>query len=259
MIVFIICTILCLILLIFVITTTEWTVNLIREFVPSMQMFRHWNSTTKCFVTPHGDLIHLDPSDKVVCGMMRGGYEWEHFMQQYIARYASRDTISLDIGANIGVHAITMSKYSKHVIAFEPQPHVVELLRMNVGHLGNVEVQEMALGDTNTDVYLATAGNNVGNVCISQTRTARKAIQVTLDSLDIGPDVIGFMKIDIEGYEPQMLKGAMKTIQKHHPVIVLEDKNNSRSLLEAIGYTSQRISHHDYLLVWRQDKKHESK
>lgn len=241
-------------MLVFYLTTTEWTVNRFRELVPTLYMHLNWNSTKQSFTTPQGDLIRLDPSDKVVCGMMRGGHEWEYFMQQYIMRYASKDAISLDVGANIGVHAITMAKYSKRVIAFEPQPHVAQILRENVGHFGNVEVREVALGDTENDVYLEPAGDNVGNVAVSATRTARKATQITLDSLDFGPDVIGLMKIDIEGYEPQMLKGAMETIRKHKPVILLEDFVRSRSALEAIGYKSRRISRHDYLLVWRPSK-----
>jgi hypothetical protein len=60
---------------------------------------------------------------------------------------------------------------------------------------------------------------------------------------------IGLMKIDVEKHERECLAGAMATIARDRPVIILEDQVNAREALVPLGYRFHRISIADYLCL----------
>lgn len=72
-----------------------------------------------------------------------------------------------------------------------------------------------------------------------------KAKAVTIDSLNL--DSCDVIHLDIEGYETNALRGAMKTIQKYKPLIVLETWDND--LMASIGYTSYGFAGNDKVFV----------
>jgi len=123
------------------------------------------------------------------------------------------ESIVLDIGANIGIMTLIFAKRAKHVHAFEPAPRSLSLLRLNAPD--NCTVHPVAIGDQNGTVHFAEME------AFDMSHVADEGIEVpmrTVDSFGLKPD---FIKIDVEGYEPQVLRGAMSTL-KAGPIVMFE-------------------------------------
>jgi len=138
--------------------------------------------------------------------------------------------ICLDIGANIGNHSVAYSDCFAEVVAFEPNPVTRHLLNANVllNALGNVRVCDLALSDTQGQAVLSTSVGNLGKASLEETFDAASHQVATqtgdqfLQSLDLADRSIGFIKIDVEGHECQVLHGLSATIAHHCPVICIE-------------------------------------
>ena len=169
-------------------------------------------------------------------------------------------TTAIDGGANYGIMSYNLnSKFSK-IYAFEVDTPVRECLKKNVEkfQLDNVVVCDCGLSDKEELVALNYLKNTFGtyiNKEVSGTNICK-----TLDSFEL-PEV-GFIKLDCEGYEPYILKGAEQTIKKYKPVILMEEKNYSSryygeegnlavELLLAWGYTMEVSWPKDCVMVYR--------
>jgi FkbM family methyltransferase len=141
---------------------------------------------------------------------------------------ANKNKISIDIGANLGLFTFYLQKYSKYVYAFEPNPYPLRNLKNLVNK--NTEVIPIAIG--NKDGYLdffipknkkgwssngASLKEKEINLGIKHNVVSRK-----LDSLEINN--VGLIKIDVEGFEKQVLEGASKTINDFKPNLIIENE-----------------------------------
>ena len=135
-------------------------------------------------------------------------------------------TTAIDGGAHYGIMSYNLnSKFSK-IYAFEVDIPVRECLKKNVEkfQLDNVVVCDCGLSDKEELVALNYLKNTFGtyiNKEVSGTNICK-----TLDSFELTE--VGFIKLDCEGYEPYILKGAEQTIKKYKPVILMEEKNFSK-------------------------------
>ncbi len=138
----------------------------------------------------------------------------------------------LDVGANFGWYSIHFSNWvgqSGKVFAFEPVPEIYEELTSNIklNFCQNITVFNCALGNQNESVLFNVSEFEGGSGASSENLKFGKKIKVSkhkLDDLmnDQNLDNIDFLKIDIEGGELNMLKGAEKLIEKYKPKILLE-------------------------------------
>ena len=145
---------------------------------------------------------------------------------KYLDQYLNNESIVLDIGANIGNHSIYWGKITnvKKVHSFEPIKSTYEKLKTNV-QINNLEdkvkIYNYGVGKShckaNIDYYDET---NCGASTIAISQDGNIEI-ITIDSLDI-KDKISLIKIDTEGFELDVLKGAIKTINKYKPIIYVE-------------------------------------
>ena len=134
-------------------------------------------------------------------------------------------TVVLDVGANIGNHSIYFSSKFNKVFAFEPNADVYELLKFNASQRQNVFPSMIGLGDVEGDFVLKEISGNLMASWIDKNSdlTDRKTYQIkikTLDKLNI-PEV-KFIKIDVEGYEIEVLKGGVDLISRDQPIILFE-------------------------------------
>lgn len=159
-----------------------------------------------------------------------------------LAEKAGRDKLVLDIGANIGAIAQALEVSGFTVEAFEPQPEVHELLKQNMkGKAHNVALASKA-GTTVMPNLDYAAVNNFGGISINTASKSRGAIKVpvaTLDSFNF--QNVGLMKIDVEGFEEEVLKGGVETIARCSPLMYVEDDRVQKSaslhkLLKDLGY-----------------------
>ena len=169
-------------------------------------------------------------------------------------------TTAIDGGANYGIMSYNLnSKFSK-IYAFEVDIPVRECLKKNVEkfQLDNVVVCDCGLSDKEELVALNYLKNTFGtyiNKEVSGTNICK-----TLDSFELTE--VGFIKLDCEGYEPYILKGAEQTIKKYKPVILMEEKNYSKryygeegnlavDLLLAWGYTMEVSWPKDCVMIYK--------
>jgi FkbM family methyltransferase len=137
-----------------------------------------------------------------------------------------QDTI-VDVGAYIGLYAIAFASRAGtkgHVIAIEPDPGNADLMAANVkvNHLHNLQIMRVAAGEQSGEVLFAALNNSISHVAATghhnpnlpagaQSRGNLTVPMVTLDVLLAGQR-IDFMKIDVEGFEEPVLKGAQSLL-----------------------------------------------
>lgn len=129
------------------------------------------------------------------------------------------------------------------------------MMKRYVSDASKIHFHHTGLGET-TDTRYTKPG--VGRVKANErTSTSNLAVPiVTLDSFELFSEV-DFIKMDVEGYEPLVIKGATKTICSSWPVILCEINRGdftARTLLESLGYKCVDVYHkqgkpHDYLFV----------
>lgn len=144
----------------------------------------------------------------------------------------------LDIGTNVGFTVLKLANaaWRGKVIGFEPDPttfsHCSHNLSLNKGT--NATIMNLALGSSDAELWLEvrSPGNLGGNRIIPAAEERNGVARVPvrrLDSIfaDLGMERLDLVKIDVEGYELQTLKGAEKTLRKFNPILFIEvDENN---------------------------------
>ena len=158
-----------------------------------------------------------------------------HAPTDLILGLVPRGRNAVDVGANRGVYTCWMAKRAVAVDAFEPQPALADYIRR--AHLRNVRVFETALSDhegsarflvpaDDGQARLASVDRDAAMLPIAERDLEVKeelGVQMrTLDSFRLQD--VGFLKIDVEGHELAVLRGAAETIARCRPVIFVESE-----------------------------------
>lgn len=159
-----------------------------------------------------------------------------------------KDALALDIGANIGNHSLFFSRYFGSVCAFEPNQRTFDLLSFNSKSVDNVTPFKFGLGDVEGVFALNENPNNMGSSSIkysdfSQSRRVDISVK-RLDDIELPAAEINFVKIDVEGFESNVIKGGLGVLKKSQPLIIFEQhasefENGSTEaidLLKSLGY-----------------------
>ncbi len=143
-----------------------------------------------------------------------------------------RNAQALDVGANIGLTTLALAQLATTVHAFEVVPGTFELLETNVSNSGvaNVSLHDFGLGDVSATVSLNRSAADRSGAYISKEAPPthghlREAGRVeVLDAVapSFGPDRVGLIKIDVEGFEVPVLRGARGLLDRDRPVVLLE-------------------------------------
>jgi FkbM family methyltransferase len=157
---------------------------------------------------------------------------------------ADKNKLSLDIGANVGAIAQMFEYYKYPCVAFEPQPEIHKLLVKNF----KGETHNCALGSAEGTAQMPRlrygARYNYGGMSLN-TRTELGSYPVPVKTLDsFNFENVGFIKIDVEGWEEEVLKGAVETINKYKPVMYIEDDRREKSdslrkFITSLGYSME--------------------
>lgn len=157
-----------------------------------------------------------------------------HFEPEFwlVARYCNPKCTAVDVGANIGEYSYYMARYARDVVAFEPNAALMPALRRRVPR--NVRIENVALSRSdsvaelrvvtdNTGVATIEPRNALGMIADRSTVEARRVETRTLDSFAISD--ISFIKIDVEGHEQAVIDGALATLLKCRPVLLIESED----------------------------------
>jgi FkbM family methyltransferase len=167
----------------------------------------------------------------------------------------SRPGNFIDIGSCMGNHTLFFSRIAKIVYSFEPclPRFVTQYYNIRLNGIKNVKLFNCALGNENKIVYLDyKLGNiiktqfpikgkdfeyvsNYGNSMVSNSETENVCIMKKLDDFNI--EDVSVIKIDVEWYEVEVLKGALNTLRKYKPDIYVEiaDEKNLKDILDVIA------------------------
>lgn len=168
----------------------------------------------------------------------------------------------IDIGANFGVYSVYVSKnfLNSKIHSFEPLPETYGILEQNISHndCKNIKANNKGLSFKKDELYF-TNDQYAGNHIVMNPKNTNNLTKVDVEILDDyvmtnGIDKVHFIKCDVEGAERLVLQGAKNTIEKHHPIILIEiydgwtqrfghSANDVISYLLNFGYKVKMINH----------------
>ena len=189
-------------------------------------------------VEPGVNLL-LDPEDLISQEILITG-AWQPPVWRSIANGLSAGAVFLDVGAHIGYETIKASVIvgqSGRVVSFEPNPGTLEQLRGNVvaSHAATVIIEPIACTDKEQmlTLYDSTSEGNSGSSSLSLAN-ADEAGRGSLPSYtvrgrpiddvvrELGLTRLDVIKVDVEGAEYLVLRGARETLLRFHPKLVME-------------------------------------
>lgn len=178
-------------------------------------------------VNLNGKDVALLEGDKYVSKWAQemGRLDHDQNMLPYVLPIIKEGDTVMDVGAFIGDHTIAYAKkagVSGRVIAFEPNHESFECLKFNMKEFENAELRKEALSDEVCRVRINEVEENAGRANVEKSKKGIKC--VTIDSLNL--DKLDFIKIDAEGFEHKILKGAEETIKRLKPIMLIEIVND---------------------------------
>ncbi|MDE2462138.1 MAG: FkbM family methyltransferase [Alphaproteobacteria bacterium] len=181
----------------------------------------------------------------------RDGHEGE---LRLLSSIVPRDRVAIDVGANRGNYTFFLSRLAHQTIAYEPSPPMARFVRE--ARLPKVEVREAGVSDrSGTLTYCVPLNRHgrpqynigyLGSGLPADTKGVELPVRVVrLDDENL--DHVGFIKIDVEGHEFQVIEGAVKLLNRCRPNLLVEilegrgdreqiARNRTVCLLDRLGY-----------------------
>jgi len=201
-----------------------------------------------------GAWLFVPPDDCIGAAVHSFG-DVDHKVTWVSQRILRPGDAALGIGANLGLVAIAMADAvgtRGHFEAFEPKPRFAELARRSAepNRFDQLTLHEVALGRTNAGLTLDIPNENMARASIGRSQGADEAMQVlqrqageVLEDLALGP--IRLIKMDVEGYETEIIAGAEGYLRRNPPNEILFEINEYHGAfgeqelviqLNALGY-----------------------
>jgi FkbM family methyltransferase len=203
-------------------------------------------------VTRHGLRFRLRPGHY---------FQWHHLFKRHdavldVLRGRARGRrVFIDVGANIGLYSLVVRQAmctEGRVLSIEPSATTAATLREHVAWSAQpgVEVFECALSSKSGTAQLAERKDDWGKASLTRAETGQTRSTVrtrTLDELvrETGLELVDLIKIDVEGHELEVLKGAKDTIERFLPTIVIEYSPqwmSEAAIAEMTGYLERLVS-----------------
>ena len=226
--------------------------------------------TVLAYNTPNGNFVPYE-NDYIITGWLRGNHIFdESLVNKCLKNIIKKSKHILDIGANIGCHAVSYAKFNPNasIIAFEPQKEIFEKLCINkqINNLDNLVCANYSVGHVASMVSMnpplqTPDGTNYAGTGLGE--GGEQTQMITIDSLNL-PGV-DFIKMDVQGSEGLVIMGARETIRKYKPTIFFEHddthvkpehvglENIPTPFFElvALGYnTFTYLGEHNYITHW---------
>ncbi len=185
------------------------------------------------FINFHDEQLYFEPAVASSYGLhiINRPHEPEShaFLNFVFDQVRAEKSFFVDVGANIGIFMVDLARRAKvHVIGFEPSAGCVRAIEqtMAANRRTNFSVFNSLVGDE--EMYLPFDGGSdpQGASVYNSQETNRRVKQIKLDNVailnDIKPGGVMVLMIDVEGYEPNVLRGARELITKLKPLIIFE-------------------------------------
>jgi FkbM family methyltransferase len=172
-------------------------------------------------------LKNIVPAPAIIHLMAMMNYRQGEPELKLLKSLVDKEKNSIDIGANKGIYTYFLSRLSRHVFAYEPNPELAKFINKSTS--SNVTVCEMALSNRKGQAILSIPlvqnflYDQLGTLEAKENFSEVKTYQVPLGKLDDrGHTNIGFIKIDVEGHEESVIEGASNILTTQRPNILIE-------------------------------------
>ncbi len=174
-----------------------------------------------CLNLPIGRFCGPATDTSVFEMILQGNGTYEPRVADEIKKHLQPSNVFIDIGANLGYLTLLASPLvgpSGKVIAFEPATKTYNYCKKNIelNKLPNVKLYKNGIWSEKKTLTISNSAQLGGNHITDRGDSIEC---IPLDALNLTPDLI---KMDIEGAEPYALQGMMKTLERCHPVIIME-------------------------------------
>ena len=155
---------------------------------------------------------------------MQGKLDNEIFIEDTLYNTNER---AIDVGANIGIYSYMLSKTFKNVEAFEPIKKCTKMLE-KYAKRKNINIYYVGLSNETREqkLYIPLIDSRIENIALASVHDSggeRAILNVQMCRLDdYNFENVGLIKIDTEGNEVEVIKGAIKTIEKYKPTLLIE-------------------------------------
>ena len=247
---------------------TSWLTRAMRE--RKLRFYKYSPETDR--LIPHDRIPEagLDALDWILASSDR----WYGALKQR----AIRADVILDVGVSSGYTSVWFSRWARQVYAFEPNPANQASVReqLTIRGVRNVELIETAVSDHRgeTDLFVKPqeGHHSLGDVGASETVDRIRVPVTTLDrfAAERGIERVGLLKIDVEGFEPEVLRGARDLLESRRIDLILFEHSPGFyrqrgidplapvALLEEVGYRvtdidGNAIDHAAIAELWQTD------
>jgi len=190
------------------------------------------------------------------------------FLEQ-VSSFITPEDVVFDVGAHIGNHAVYFASIcNARVYSFEPNPTSYNVLSENIklnSLEDSVSVLNSALGAEERKVGLeAVHDTDIGTTRVSYSgENIHEMTSIDAYFKSNSMSSLAYIKIDVEGFEADVIKGAKETILKFMPIVstevsTIEDFHELAELMTAYGYLPKGVFNSTPTIIWEFDKERNS-
>ena len=195
---------------------------------------------------------------------VNGKYEYQDAQRQYALSYVKNFNLNaIDVGSNIGFWSVELCNKFKHVYAFEPHPENIECYKKNLNQYNNYTLYDIAVSNVSNkilELYVAPdeCGNaSLNNFGVMEGTTDKiiksvdlKTIPVKVEKIDdYDLKDIGFIKVDCQNHEQEVVEGAIQTIDKYSPILCLELPKRNKKEIDYRNNMIEYLKKYNYIFI----------
>ena len=199
------------------------------------KVFRFGSASGEVTTNFRGAQLTIPTKDITIAPGLMGGF-YEKIELEVFERLAAISKTIVDVGANIGLYccvAADRAPASGRIVAFEPVPENLRYLRRNLEEnerTARVVVEEQAVGQASGKIQIYLAEGSIGTHSPSAKNALNSTTSITVPAVsldDYGQQKlrdrpIDLLKVDVEGYEVAVLRGARRTLHEDKPTLFIE-------------------------------------
>jgi FkbM family methyltransferase len=250
-------------------TFANSVIKLLRLWRPDYAKMRKW-PLKKWFL--NDCMVKVNFLDIQYVFLISKGYDFVNYLNPYFHEYdvaclvyslLRENDIFVDVGAHAGLYTLIAGRRvgaNGVVVSIEPNPENIAFLELNIqlNRIKSVHIAPQAVGETSGHIKMCYPPGNTGLTSVYSDNRPRKALEcfeaeiTTLDEIYemmLKPRSVRMIKIDTEGFDLHVLKGANGILKRTHYVIMEENVDEVRRYLDRCGFRFRTIRPSNYLLA----------
>ena len=204
--------------------------------------------------TLHRLLMIVDSTDLIITPQLVVYRQWEPELTQLVWNSCRSDTVFVDVGANIGYFTLLAGSRihaggTGRVIAVEPNPECCALIERNLvinWSMCDVALHKVAVGAEKGEAWLASPADRAANAHVSlsdEETTGERRFRVPLQPLDaLVPEglAVDILKVDVEGHELSVFRGAQRVVAQSPDIRVIMEWSQKQMAEAGVSVTAMQ-------------------